>query len=111
MSADALEVRIARLEGAFDHVDKRLGTVERKLDVGFAELRAEIRGVETGLRFGIRRRGVGTARGARRASPWRGFGPPLGNGRSAAEDGPSLLGAARHDAGHGRVSGIAGSQA
>jgi len=50
MSADALEVSIARLEGAFEQVDKRLEAVERKLDTGFAELRAEIRGVESGLR-------------------------------------------------------------
>jgi hypothetical protein len=57
MSADTLDVRIARLEGAFEQLDKRLEVVERKIDAvdrkmdaGFAELRAEIRGVESGLR-------------------------------------------------------------
>lgn len=50
MSADAFEVRIVRLEGAYEQIDKRLEGVERKLETGFAELRAEIRGVEPGLR-------------------------------------------------------------
>jgi hypothetical protein len=57
MSADTLDVRIADLEGAFEQMDERLEAVERKIDAvdrnmdaGFAELRAEIRGVGSGLR-------------------------------------------------------------
>jgi hypothetical protein len=46
MTADTLEVRIAHLEGAYEQVDKRLasvesrmGSLERKVDEGFAHLR------------------------------------------------------------------------
>jgi tetrahydromethanopterin S-methyltransferase subunit G len=46
MTADTLEVRIAHLEGAYEQVDKRLasiesrmGSLERKVDEGFAQLR------------------------------------------------------------------------
>lgn len=49
MTADALEVRIAHLEGAFEQVDKRLGSIEnrmsaleRKVDEGFARVRVEM---------------------------------------------------------------------
>lgn len=38
MTADALEVRIAHLEGAYEQIDKRLGSLES----AFAQLRAEI---------------------------------------------------------------------
>ena len=39
MAADALEVRIARLEGAYEQIDKRLGTIENDI----RDLRTEIR--------------------------------------------------------------------
>jgi hypothetical protein len=49
MAADALAVRIAHLEGAYEQIDKRLGSIkgrmaslERKVDDGFAQLRAEM---------------------------------------------------------------------
>jgi tetrahydromethanopterin S-methyltransferase subunit G len=49
MGADALEIRIARLEGAYEQIDKRLGSVEarmasleRKVDEGFARLRQDL---------------------------------------------------------------------
>lgn len=49
MTADALEVQIAHLEGAFEQVDKRLGSIEnrmsaleRKVDEGFARVRVEM---------------------------------------------------------------------
>lgn len=38
MAADALEIRIAHLEGAYEQIDKRLGSLENAL----AQLRAEI---------------------------------------------------------------------
>jgi hypothetical protein len=49
MAADALEVRIAHLEGAYEQIDKRLGSLEgrmasleRKVDEGFAHLRRDL---------------------------------------------------------------------
>ncbi len=49
MAADALAVGIAHLEGAYEQIDKRLGSIEgrmasleRKVDDGFVQLRAEI---------------------------------------------------------------------
>jgi hypothetical protein len=49
MAADTLDVRIAHLEGAYEQIDKRLGSVEgriasleHKVDAGFAQLRAEL---------------------------------------------------------------------
>ena len=49
MAVDALAVRIAYLEGAYEQVDKRLGSLdarmaflERKVDDGYAQLRAQI---------------------------------------------------------------------
>ena len=38
MAADALEVRIARLEGAYEQIDKRLGSIENDI----RDLRTEI---------------------------------------------------------------------
>ena len=56
MAADAWELRTARLEGAYEQVDKRLGavegrlaTLEQKMDTGFAQVRAEISGVRNVL--------------------------------------------------------------
>jgi hypothetical protein len=52
MLADALEVGIAHLEGAYEQIDRRLGAVERriaaldrKIDDGFAHVRTEIQSV------------------------------------------------------------------
>jgi tetrahydromethanopterin S-methyltransferase subunit G len=59
VAADAWELRTARLEGAYEQVDRRLGavegrlgavevrlsTLEHKMDTGFAEIRAEIGGL------------------------------------------------------------------
>jgi hypothetical protein len=52
MAADAWELRTARLEGAYEQVDRRLGavegrlaTLEHKMDTGFAQVRAEISGL------------------------------------------------------------------
>jgi hypothetical protein len=52
MAADALEVRMAHLEGAYEQIDRRLGTVEgriaaldRKVDEGFTQVRTEIQSV------------------------------------------------------------------
>ena len=49
MAADAWELRTARLEGAYEQIDRRLGavegrlaTLEHKMDTGFAQVRAEI---------------------------------------------------------------------
>jgi hypothetical protein len=57
MAADAWELRTARLEGAYEQIDKRLGavegrlsTLEHKMDTGFAQVRAEIRASRSELR-------------------------------------------------------------
>jgi tetrahydromethanopterin S-methyltransferase subunit G len=49
MATDALAVRIAHLEGAYEQIDKRLGSLdgrtaslERKVDEGFTQLRHEL---------------------------------------------------------------------
>ena len=45
MAADALEVRIAHLEGAYEQIDKRLGAIEgdvRELRNSIASLRSEL---------------------------------------------------------------------
>src|SRR5215472_15172863 len=49
MAAESWELRTARLEGAYEQVDRRLGavesrlsTLEQKMDVGFAQVHAEI---------------------------------------------------------------------
>jgi hypothetical protein len=56
MAADAWELRTARLEGAYEQVDRRLGavegrlaTLEHKMDTGFAQVRAEINGLRDTL--------------------------------------------------------------
>ncbi len=53
MAAESLEIRMARLEGAYEQVDKRLGSIES----GLRDLRAEmvgefanVRGELTGVR-------------------------------------------------------------
>ena len=52
MAADALEVRMAHLEGAYEQIDRRLGAVEggivvldRRIDEGFTQVRTEIQSV------------------------------------------------------------------
>ena len=45
MAADALEVRIAHLEGAYEQIDRRLGAIEgdvRELRNSIASLRSEL---------------------------------------------------------------------
>jgi len=49
MAADALEIRVAHLEGAYEQIDKRPGSLEgrivsleRKVDEGFAWLRQDL---------------------------------------------------------------------
>ena len=56
MATDALEVRIAHLEGAYEQIDKRLGAVEgrmasleRKIDEGFAAARHDLAEIARGL--------------------------------------------------------------
>ncbi|MDQ7844748.1 MAG: hypothetical protein QN122_13615 [Armatimonadota bacterium] len=46
MTTDALEVRMARLEGAYEQINERLAGVER----GLAALRSEVAGGISGLR-------------------------------------------------------------
>jgi len=46
MTADALEVRIAHLEGAYEQIDKRLGAIEGDV----RELRGELRNSIASLR-------------------------------------------------------------
>ena len=46
MAADALEVRIAHLEGAYEQIDKRLGAIEGDV----RELRGELRNSIASLR-------------------------------------------------------------
>jgi len=41
--ANPLEVRMARLEGSYEQIDKRLSTLETRLENGFNEMRTEIR--------------------------------------------------------------------
>ncbi len=56
MAADALDVRIAHLEGAYEQIDRRLGSVEGQMQ-GLRvemnalrdELRSEMRGLRTEL--------------------------------------------------------------
>lgn len=45
--AHPLEVRMARLEGSYEQIDKRLSALESRLDSGFSEIRADIRGLRT----------------------------------------------------------------
>ncbi len=50
MAAEPLEVRMARLEGAYEQIDRRLGSIEERMtrletriDAIAAELRSELR--------------------------------------------------------------------
>lgn len=42
MSAQPMEVRIAHLEGAFDQVNERLNSIDRRLETGMSGLRSEM---------------------------------------------------------------------
>ncbi len=49
MTTDSLEIRMARLEGSYEQINERLGTIEgrldnleTKVDAGFTELRREV---------------------------------------------------------------------
>ena len=42
MAVDALALRIARLEGAFEQIDKRLASLERRLDEGLKRLEQKL---------------------------------------------------------------------
>ncbi len=72
MAAESLEIRMARLEGSYERVDKRLGTIETGLRdmrvemvAGFESLRAEIGAVRTefGAEIGSVRHEIGSVRG------------------------------------------------
>lgn len=61
MTAESWELTTARLAGAHEQIDRRLGTVEsrlsmleQKMDAGFAQVRAEIHGEVGGLRYELR---------------------------------------------------------
>lgn len=50
MATEPMEIRMARLEGAYEQIDRRLGTIETdvrdlgtEMRGGFGELRAEMR--------------------------------------------------------------------
>lgn len=49
MATNTLEIRMAHLEGAYEQIDKRLGSIERRMDDGFVQLRTEITGVDQRL--------------------------------------------------------------
>lgn len=60
MGTEATDVRLARLEGAYEQIDKRLGTIEGRLavlegkvDAGFARLDAKIDMLASELREAI----------------------------------------------------------
>lgn len=46
MSMQAIEVRMAHLEGAFEQIDKRLGSLEQRLDAGLGSLERRINAFE-----------------------------------------------------------------
>ncbi|MHB8732097.1 MAG: hypothetical protein ACYDAB_09925 [bacterium] len=49
MAGSTLEIRMAHLEGAYEQIDRRLGSLERRMDDGFIQLRTEITGVDQRL--------------------------------------------------------------
>lgn len=42
MAAEPTEIRMARLEGAFQQINERLGPLEQRLSTGIAAVRAEV---------------------------------------------------------------------
>ncbi len=53
MAADALEIRMARLEGAYQQLDRRLGDLRTEVVALRAELRDELAAVRTELHDGL----------------------------------------------------------
>ncbi len=49
MAVEALEARMARLEGAYEQINARLGSLEQRVTSEFATLRAEMRAARNGL--------------------------------------------------------------
>ncbi len=54
MATDPLHVRIARLAGSYEQIDKRLSSLEIYMRAEFAGLRADIRGEVGALRSDMR---------------------------------------------------------
>jgi hypothetical protein len=50
VAVNALDVRMARLEGAYEQINARLGSLEQRVTSEFATLRAELRESTAGLR-------------------------------------------------------------
>ncbi len=44
---DPLEIRMAKLEGSYEQIDKRIGTLGTDLTQGLNDIRAEIRNLRT----------------------------------------------------------------
>ena len=44
---DPLAIRMAKLEGSYEQIDKRIGTLETDLTQGLNDIRAEIRNLRT----------------------------------------------------------------
>ena len=44
---DSVAVRMAKLEGSYEQIDKRISTLETDLSQGLADIRAEIRSLRT----------------------------------------------------------------
>jgi hypothetical protein len=42
MAGDALEIRMARLEGAYEQINERLATIDAALSSGLSSIRAEL---------------------------------------------------------------------
>ena len=54
MVTEALEIRMARLEGAYEQINERLAGVERELSAFRAEFKAELKAEIGGVRSEIR---------------------------------------------------------
>lgn len=52
--AEAVEIRMAKLEGAYQQINERLGALEQRLTAEIAALRAEVRADIAALRSEIR---------------------------------------------------------
>lgn len=50
MATDAIEIRMARLEGAYEQINERLGALEQRLSSEIATLRSEVRADLAALR-------------------------------------------------------------
>lgn len=54
MAAESGEIRMAKLEGAYEQINERLGALERRLSAEIAALRTEVHTAIGDLRAGIR---------------------------------------------------------